>query len=168
MEYTQSMLADLAGYSVRRLQQIDKQLPAEEKLFVLKKQGGYDGRIFVENWVKYQLSKELPDDKRLDLEQVKAQHELLKMDKTRIEIRERMGELVNASDVLMVWSEIVTAFRNGLLHIGSTLAPRLAGVKKPEIIKTMIEESIRSKLKEIVECKLPTTEYSYTEDDIDD
>lgn len=163
MEYTQAMLAELVGYSTRRLQQIDKTLDNEDKLFVYKKKGGLDPKIFIENWVKYQIDQQLDDENKpkLALEQVKAEHEKLKMEKTSIEIRRIKGELLEASDVLQIWSEIIIALRNNLLNLGSTLAPRLSSETRAEKIKGLIDAEIRDRLNEIAEVELP--EYSNTE-----
>lgn len=165
MDYTQAGLAELVGYSVRRLQQIDKSLSPNEKLFIAGKSGKYDGRAFVENWVKYQIKQALPEESKLDLEQVRARHELLKMEKTNLAIRREKGELVETSDVKLLWSEIITAFRNGLLQIGSALSPRLAQMQDVKEIKGLIDQSIGARLREIVECQLPSNKEVTEEDE---
>ena len=166
MEYTQAMLAELVGYSTRRLQQIDKTLDAENKLFIYKQKGGLDPKAFIENWIKYQIEKQMNEENKpkLVLEQVKAEHEKLKMEKTSIDIRQRKGELLEASDVVQIWSEIVIAMRNGLLNLGSALAPKLATETRPEVIKNKIDAEIRRRLEEISEAELP----SYTNIDLEE
>ena len=84
IECTKKELASIAGYSYRRLHDIDTSLPANGKLFVKGEGGKYDLAIFVQRWVKYNVDTETADETSLD--EVKAIHERVKTRKTELEV----------------------------------------------------------------------------------
>lgn len=67
---TKKELATVAGYSYRRLHDIDMGLPEDGKLFVKGEGGKYDLALFVQRWVRYNVDNETGDDQTLD--EVKA------------------------------------------------------------------------------------------------
>lgn len=77
---TKKELATLAGYTYRRLYDIDAGLPNDSKLFVESEDGKYDLALFIQRWVKYNIDRETNDAADLDL--VKARHEVVKTRKT--------------------------------------------------------------------------------------
>ena len=79
---TKKELANIAGYTYRRLHDIDRDLPDNKKLFVESEGGKYDLALFVQRWVKYNVENEAGDEDDLDL--VKARHEAVKMQKTEL------------------------------------------------------------------------------------
>lgn len=56
-EATKKELAQIAGYTYRRLYDIDLSLPQEKKLFVKGDGGKYDLAVFVQRWVNYKCGK---------------------------------------------------------------------------------------------------------------
>ena len=70
---TKKELATIAGYTYRRLYDIDRDLPEGKKLFVKGEGEKYDLAIFVQKWVEYNVAQETPDDWE-DLDLVKAKH----------------------------------------------------------------------------------------------
>ena len=72
---TKKELATIAGYTYRRLYDIDRDLPEGKKLFVKGEGGKYDLAIFVQKWVEYNVAQETPDDWE-DLDLVKAKRSL--------------------------------------------------------------------------------------------
>lgn len=55
-EATKKELAQIAGYTYRRLYDIDLSLPQEKKLFVKGDGGKYDLAVFVQRWVNYNVA----------------------------------------------------------------------------------------------------------------
>lgn len=155
MELTQAALAEMAGLSLRRLQQINKDLPPEEQLFVKGEGGKCDAAMFLRRWVQYSVNKAVENNDKISLDQVRAQHELLKIQKTEIELSVRRGELVDAEEVRSLWDDVVTTVRNRLMHIPTTVAQRLVMLKDPAEIKTILDKEIRSGLEMIAKCRLP-------------
>jgi phage terminase Nu1 subunit (DNA packaging protein) len=151
---TQQDMADLVDMSLRRLQQIDSKLPEGEKLFV-KKDGQTDAATFFQNWVAYSVSCAIEESGKLDLDQVRAQHELKKMEKTELNLLIQRGQLVNAEDVRALWGDIVTTVRHRMLSIPTSLAPRLTMLEDKTEIQAIISREIRAALEMIAKCRLP-------------
>ena len=99
VEFTKKELASIAGYTYRRLHDIDTGLPANGKLFVKGEGGKYDLAIFVQRWVKYNIDVETADDATLD--EVKAIHERVKTRKTGLEVAQLEGKLGDAKSVAL-------------------------------------------------------------------
>ena len=90
---TKKELATVAGYTYRRLHDIDMGLPEDGKLFVKGEGGKYDLALFVQRWVRYNVDNETGDDQTLD--EVKARHEIVKTRKTELEVARLVGKLVD-------------------------------------------------------------------------
>lgn len=104
IECTKKELASIAGYSYRRLHDIDTSLPANGKLFVKGEGGKYDLAIFVQRWVKYNVDTETADEASLD--EVKAIHERVKTRKTELEVAHLEGKLVDVQEVRKLWTTV--------------------------------------------------------------
>ncbi|MBR6224322.1 MAG: hypothetical protein IKR02_01210, partial [Firmicutes bacterium] len=55
---TKKELATIAGYTYRRLYDIDRDQPPDRKLFVESEGGKYDLAVFVQRWVEYNVQNE--------------------------------------------------------------------------------------------------------------
>lgn len=55
--FTKKELASFAGYTYRRLYDIDMALPEDKKLFVKSENGKYDIALFIQRWVDYNVNK---------------------------------------------------------------------------------------------------------------
>lgn len=141
---TKGELAELAGYTYRRLYDIDKGLPEGEKLFVKSDGSGFDPCAFVQAWVKYNTEKDKEAEEGLDT--IKAKHEAVKMAKTEIELRKMRGEVVEVEPTKRLWGNICTALTQSLLNIPSKVAPELVMVEDAESIRDRIDEEIRNTL----------------------
>lgn len=155
MEMTKTALAQLTGKVLRRIQQIDAELPDSEKLFVKGNEGKYDAALFVQRWVQYNTNKAMEDTEKLNYDQVRAQHELLKIQKTEIDIAVRRGELLDTEEVRELWDNIVTTVRNRLMHIPTTAAQRLVMMKDPAEIKAILDREIRTVLELMASSGIP-------------
>lgn len=150
---TKKELAGIAGYTYRRLYDIDRDLPENKKLFVECEGGKYDLAVFVQRWVEYNVNNEIPDTDDLDL--VKARHEAVKMQKTELEVDKMRGQLVDVQDVKKLWGNIAHTVTQNLLHLPNRLAPMLRMMENQEVIASIIDEGIRQALNELADTPLP-------------
>ena len=151
---TKKELATIAGYTYRRLYDIDRDLPEGKKLFVKGEGGKYDLAIFVQKWVEYNVAQETPDDWE-DLDLVKAKHEIVKTQKTELEVARMRGQLIDVTDVRRLWGDIANTVMQNLIHLPSKVAPMVQMMDNVEVISSIIDEEIRKILNDIAETPLP-------------
>lgn len=163
---TKKELASIAGYTYRRLYDIDRDLPEGKKLFVEGEDGKYDLAIFVQKWVDYNVDHETPDSADLDV--VKAKHEIVKTEKTQLEVDRLRGRLIDINDVKYLWGNIANTVMQNMLRLPSKLAPMLKMMENPEEIALIIDEEVRKVLTEIAETPLPDYANMDTEEGDDD
>lgn len=150
---TKKELATVAGYTYRRLYDIDRDLPEGKKLFVPGEGGKYDLAIFVQKWVEYNVANETADVH--DLDAVKARHEVVKTQKTELEVARMKGQLIDVQDCRRLWGDIANTVTQNLIHLPSKVAPMLQMQDNVEVITSIIEEEIRKVLTGISETPLP-------------
>ncbi len=158
---TKKELATLAGYTYRRLYDIDKGLPESKKLFVESGEGKYDPALFVQRWVDYNMEQGLPDVEDLDV--VKARHEVVKTQKTELEVARMRGQLVDVQDVKRIWGDVLNALQQNLLHLPSKVGPMVQGMESLIMIEGIIDAEIRTCLRGASEAPLP--EYAEENDE---
>ena len=142
---TKKELATLAGYSYRRLHEINQALPESKKLFVpLEGSSKCSVPVFVQRWVAYNVDHNSVDAE--DLSVVKAKHEVIKTKKTELQV-ERM-------------------LMQNMLHLPSKLAPMLLMMDNSEQIAGIIEEEVRGILTNIADTPLP--EYAFEDEEDND
>lgn len=163
---TKKELASIAGYTYRRLYDIDRDLPEGKKLFVAGEGGKYDLAIFVQKWVEYNVAHETPDS--CDLDAVKAKHEIVKTQKTELEVARMRGQLVDVQDVRRLWGDVANTVMQNLIHLPSKLAPMLQMVESVELIRDIIDTEIRKVLEEIADTPLPDYAAGNDEDEEDE
>ena len=165
---TKKELANIAGYTYRRLYDIDRNLPDGKKLFVESEGGKYDLAIFVQRWVDYNVAAEAKGG-MLDLDEVKAKHEVIKAEKTQLEVEKMRGQLIDVQDVRKLWGDIANTVMQNLIQLPSKVAPMLRMMDDIELIASIIDEDVRKILNEIAETPLPDyaadTESAESEDD---
>ena len=158
---TKKELATIAGYTYRRLYDIDRDLPEGKKLFVQGEDGKYDLAIFVQKWVDYNVENEAPEEWDIDL--VKAKHEVVKTEKTKLEVERLRGQLIDIQDIKRLWGDIAHTVMQNMLHLSSRLAPMLKMQDNTEHISEMIDAEVRKILEDIA--TLPVPDYAdYSED----
>lgn len=163
MEMTKKELATIAGYTYRRLYDIDRDLPADKKLFVASEGGNkYDLALFVQRWVEYNVNHET--DGIEDLDVVKARHEAVKIEKTELEVARMRGQLIDVQDVKRLWGDIANTVMQNMLHLASKVAPMLRMMDNTEMIANIIDTEMRKSLNDIANTPLPV----YAADDIED
>lgn len=158
MNLQKQELAELTGLSYRQIYNINKELEeqGEEKGLFVQGEGekGFDLAIFVQRWVAYCVERESVDDG--DLDAVKAKHEAVKMQKTKLEVERMEGQLVDVQEVRKLWGDIANTVLQGMLHLPSTLAPMLRSMENIEVIKNVIDGEIRKVLEILSETPLPS------------
>ncbi len=160
---TKKELANAAGYSYRQLYNIDKTLPPDKKLFVETKDGKYDLQAFVEHWVDYNVNKD--DTSGLSLDDIKAQHEAVKMKKTELEVAQMEGELVDVDDVKRLWANIANTVLQNMLRLPAKIAVQVVAMENTEIIAGIIEKEVRDVLTAISDTPLPVYAKEESEED---
>lgn len=163
MELTKKELANIAGYTYRRLYDIDRDLPDNRKLFVQGKDSSkYDLALFVQRWVEYNVALHQTETS-YDLYEVKARHEAIKAEKTQLEVDRMRGQLIGVADVKKLWADIANTVMQNMIHLPDKLAPQLIMRDNTEEIADIISEEIRTTLDGIADTPLP----DYVEDDED-
>lgn len=158
---TQKELGELVGLTARQLRNIDGEQDADHKLLIHSDEGKYDAALFVQRWVEIRVDKAV---KKADsLEAVKARHEVIKAEKTALEVRKMRGELLDVRDLRRAWGDIANAVMQGMIHLPATLAPMVQGLDNIETITGMIDKEIRRALNQVADTPLP--DYAVGEDD---
>jgi len=150
---TKKELADVVGYTYRRIYEIDAQLPNEAKLYVKTEGNRYDLAIFVQRWVQYNINKEIGGD--TSLEEVKALHEGVKMEKSKIELAKMRGDVVSIQDIHRIWGDIATTVMQHMIHLPSKVAPMVVMMDNVGAISSIIDREVRAALTMIAETPLP-------------
>ena len=150
---TKKELASVAGYTYRRLYDIDRDLSEKDKLFVEGEGGKYDLAVFVQRWVEYNVNSGKSDGGSLD--DAKREHEIVKMRKTELEVAKMEGSLVEVDDVRRMWAGIATTVMQNMLRLPSKIAPMVADAGSVPVIQGIIEKEIRDVLEVIADTPLP-------------
>lgn len=144
IEMTKKELAQLVGYTERQLYNIDSELPDEGKLFVRGANGKYLPDVFVKRWVEYREQRARENDS--DLDALKAIHEEVKIERSRVELDKIRGALVDAHEAESAWINAGTRVRQRMMEIPLRIAPKLAGVDSEEKVADILSEEIRAAL----------------------
>lgn len=136
-------LASIAGYTYRRLHDIDTELPRDKKLFVRSETDDkkFDLAIFVQRWVAYNT--QITEEESEELSTIKAKHEAVKMEKTRIEVARLKGEYVSINELAPLWTQIAATVNDRFNNLATKLAPSLVMIGDADIIEAIIEREVR-------------------------
>lgn len=151
---TKKALAALAGYSDEWLRRVNKELPEGKKLFVPAEGGGYDPATFVQRWVEYNVES-MEQDGTEDLDAVKARHELVKMQKTQLQVQRMRGDLVDVADVKRLWGEIGNTISRRIMNIPARIAPEIAGIEDAGEIASILDGAVREELEILSASPIP-------------
>lgn len=163
---TKKELATVAGYTYRRLHDIDMSLPEGDKLFVKGEGGKYDLALFVQRWVRYNVDNESEAEQSLD--DAKTKHEIIKTRKTELEVAKLEGRLVDVYEIRRLWGGVASTVMQNMIRLPSKVAPRLIMVGNVDLISGILDEEIRLVLNEIAETPLPETAAEATTDEEDE
>lgn len=150
---TKKELSTIAGYTYRRLHDIDMGLPDGGKLFVKGESGKYDLALFVQRWVQYNVDNESEGDQSLD--DAKTRHEIIKTRKTELEVARLEGRLVDVYAIRKLWGSVASTVMQTMLRLPSKIAPRLVMQSNVDVVSSIIDDEIRTALQNIAETPLP-------------
>lgn len=153
IELTKKELATVAGYSYRRLHDIDASLPKDKKLFERGEGGKYDLALFVQRWVAYNLEK--GSEENISLDKAKTIHEQVKIEKTQLEVAKLRGELVDVNDVMRLWANVATTVVQNMIRLPNKIAQQVYMLDNMELVTGIIEKEIREVLENIADTPLP-------------
>lgn len=159
---TKKQLADAAGYTSRRLRDIDNALPEGHKLFEQAEDGKYSLSAFVRNWVEYNVNKD--DTAGKTLEEVKAEHEVVKKRKTELEVQEMEGRLVDVNLVQRLWANVAHTIMQNMIRLPSKIAVQVQMMQSTDAISAIIDAEIRTVLNALAETPLPDAARETDED----
>ena len=163
---TKKELATVAGYTYRRLYDIDMGLPEEDKLFVKGEGGKYDLALFVQRWVRYNVNNESESEQSLD--DAKTKHENIKTRKTELEVAKLEGSLVDVYEIRRLWGSVASTVMQNMIRLPSKVAPRLVMVGNVDLISGILDEEIRLVLNEIADTPLPENAAEVTDNEEDE
>lgn len=143
--FTKKELASFAGYTYRRLYDIDMALPEDKKLFIKSENGKYDIALFIQRWVDYNVNKGASQEEKT-LDEVRAIHEQIKTQKTELEVARMRGELVSVEDVRRLWGGIASTVMQNMIRLPSKVAPQVIMMDNPDVIGGIIEKEVRDVL----------------------
>ena len=149
----QKELAELVGKTDRQIRNIDRDQDDGRKLLVKGEDGKYDAAVFVQRWVSLQV--ERITEGMEDLDAVKARHEIVKTEKTTLEVQRMRGELIDVHDLRKAWGDVANTVMQGMIHLPSTIAPMVQGLDNVEVIGSIIDAEIRRVLNAIAKTPLP-------------
>ena len=158
-ELTKKELATVAGYSYRRLHDINTDLSKDKKLFVKGEGGKYDLAIFVQRWLAYWM--EAVEEETEELSKVKAQHEKVKKEKTQLEVDRMKGDYVPTADVIRMWENVAAIVANRLVTLPEKLAPALVMIESTDTVYAIIEREVRDAMDMISRTPLPGENADY-------
>ena len=173
-----SVLSEITGVGDRRIRQL-----ADEGILIRASKGRYNLRESLKNYIltlKVAMDKGVDSsDERLSLEEVKAQHEMVKMHMAQIRLALMQGEVHKSSDVERVMNDMLSSFRARLLNLPPKVAPMLVMRDNADLIRQIINQEIIEALKDLTEYNpkdfysdeyVEIDEYSFEvgEDEMDD
>lgn len=153
LSLTKKELANLAGYTYRRLYEIDRDLPEGKKLFVPGEGNKYDASLFVQKWVEYNVGAATKDI--TDLESARTKHEIIKIKKTELEVSRLEGRLVDVQEIKLLWGGIANRIMQNLIRVPNKVAPLLVMLDSTETIAQIIDDEIRATLMDLDKVPLP-------------
>lgn len=154
----------MAGYSYRRIFDIDQGLPPDKKLFCKTDGNRYDLSTFVQRWVNYQIEQNQQDFE--SLEAAKAVHEQVKIQKTQLEVARMRGELVDVNDVRRLWANIANTVVQNMIRLPTKIGQQVYMLDNLDLVIGIIDKEIRDVLENIADTPLPT-EAAVKEDETD-
>lgn len=148
---------DFSGLSTNQLAELTGRTPRtiKERLRGVTPVGK-DGRAVLYNPREalpliYEIEKKKGDGTVLILQDEKARLASAQADKTEMQVRQMMRELLPSEEVERVWTQMALNFRAKILVLPAMLAPQLAGLKKPVECQELMKSSINQALDELSE-----------------
>lgn len=163
---TQQELSELAGITVRQLREINRALPEERKLFVRADGGHFDGPLFVQRYIAYRVEQAAKKNKGFDA--VRTEHEVIKAEKTRLQVLKMRGDMVDTAEVMRLWGDVVNTFKQSLLQIPAAISQTIQGMTDAGQIARVLEEELRASMTELSRADAPAWTQEAGEDDAEE
>lgn len=143
------VLANLLSVTDRRIRDL-----AQEEILVRVKHGRYDLAQSIKNYILHLKTnndiKEVKDE-NLDWDKERALHEIIKREKTELQVKVMKGELHYSKDVEKVMTDMLITFRNKIMNIGSKIAPMVISRTDLNVIEDIVNDECVSALEELSE-----------------
>lgn len=144
-----AVMASLLSVTDRRIRDL-----AQEGILVRVKRGRYDLAQSIKNYILHLKTnndiKEVKDE-NLDWDKERALHEIIKREKTELQVKVMKGELHYSEDVEKVMTDMIITFRNKIMSIGSKIAPMVIARTDLNSIEDIITNECVSALEELSE-----------------
>lgn len=142
-----AVLSDIIGVGDRRIRQL-----ADEGIIIRAAKGRYNLKESIKNYIlnlKVAIDNKEDPDQELTLDEIKAQHEKVKMHKSQLQLQLMQGELHKSSDVEQVMTDMLSSFRARLLNLPAKTAPLLVMRDNPEWIREVLTKEVIEVLGEL-------------------
>ena len=147
MEVNQSELANILGITNRRVRQLK-----EEGFFQLVENSRkYHLESCVQEYIAYKVKAEMGKGTSEEIDKIKAEHEVVKKDISKLKLRRLRKELHEASDVEFFLSNMLVNFRNKLLSVPSKVAVQIIGEEDVNRITELLKREMVETLEELSE-----------------
>ncbi|WMJ88876.1 hypothetical protein [Anaerocolumna sp. MB42-C2] len=142
-----SVLSEIMGVGDRRVRML-----ADEGILVRAAKGRYNLKESIKNYIltiKIAADNGEDPDKELTLEEIKAQHEKVKMHMSQLKLSLMQGELHKSSDVELVMKDMLSSFRARMLNLPSKVAPLLVMRDNADWIRESLTKEVIEVLNEL-------------------
>lgn len=147
MEVNQSELANILGITNRRVRQLK-----EEGFFQLVENSRkYRLESCVQEYIAYKVKAEMGKGTSEEIDKIKAEHEVVKKDISKLKLRRLRKELHEARDVEFFLSNMLVNFRNKLLSVPSKVAVQIIGEEDVNRITELLKREMVETLEELSE-----------------
>lgn len=146
MQVNTEILAGCFGITARRVQSLAKQ-----GILVKVKRNTYDLEKSVQAYIDYKIDSMEASTEEESLDTIRAQHERIKMEKTKITVRLLEGKLHRAEDVERVMTQCAAAVKSRMLGIPVKTAPEIAGIEDIGQIQKILHREIADALNEVAD-----------------
>lgn len=104
----------------------------------------------------------------MSLEDAKAVHEQVKIEKTQLEVDRMRGILVDVNEVRRLWGNVVNTVVQNMMRLPSKIAGQVYMVDNMDLVSGIIDKEIREVLENIANTPLPEEAEAVSDDDDDD
>lgn len=143
MEVSAAVLAECLDMTERRVQQL-----AKKEITVKVRRGKYDLAASVKNYIDYMTEDGKTSEER-KYDDIRAEHEVVKMRKTELTVARMEGKLHRSVDVKRLWTNMAATVKTRLLGIPVKLAPQITGMSDTAKIQELLQQEVTDALNEV-------------------
>lgn len=101
-------------------------------------------------YIEYASGGKVGDDDRMTHADIKAEHEMLKKEKTELQLQQLRGQLHDANDVRSVMGDMILSAKSKFLSLPVRISPQLEG-ESAKVIEKKLHEEVTEILKVLVD-----------------